>query len=180
MNQYSLSYNNAHQVVGLAVSDSSYVWHPASAGTVTYGAADNVNKYPTVGGATFTYDGNKNLTFDGTWTYTFNTENQLLSATSGGTTAFYVYDPAGRQAQKTVSGTVTRFIYNGLNLIATYDGSGNLINRYVHGPGADEPAIQVTTGGVVSYFHYDFQGSVVATSNSSGAVMNKYTYGPFG
>lgn len=179
-NQYTFAYNNAHQITGFSVTDSSYLWSPSSAGTVSYGAADSVNKYPTVGGVSFTYDGNKNLTYDGTWTYTYNTENQLLSAVSGGNTNSYVYDPTGRQAQKTVSGTATRFIYDGLNLIATYDGSGNLINRYIHGPGADEPAIQVTAGGTVSYFHRDFQGSIVALSNSSGAVTNKYTYGPFG
>lgn len=179
-NSYSLTRNNVGQILGLGVSDSSFVWHPAGTGTTSYGAADNVNKYPTVGGATLTYDGNKNLTFDGTWTYSFDTENHLLSATSGGVTASYVYDPYQRQAQKTVSGTATRFIYDGLRLIATYDGSGTLLNRYVHGPGVDEPAIQVTSGGVQSFFHRDFQGSVVATTNSSGAVTNKYTYSPFG
>jgi RHS repeat-associated protein len=179
-NSYSLTRNNVSQIIGLGVSDNSFVWHPAGTGTTSYGAADNVNKYPTVGGATLTYDGNKNLTFDGTWTYSFDTENHLLSATSGGVTASYVYDPYQRQAQKTVSGTVTRFIYDGLRLIATYDGSGTLLNRYIHGPGVDEPAIQVTSGGVQSFFHQDFQGSVVATTSSSGAVTNKYAYSPFG
>ena len=33
---------------------------------------------------------------------------------------------------------------------------------------------------MLSFFHQDFQGSVVATTNSSGAVTNKYTYSPFG
>jgi RHS repeat-associated protein len=179
-NSYSLTRNNVGQILGFGVSDSSFVWHPAGTGTTSYGTADNVNKYPTVGGATLTYDGNKNLTFDGTWTYSYDTENHLLSATSGGVTANYVYDPNGRQAQKTVSGTATRFIYDGLRLIATYDGSGTLLNRYVHGPGVDEPAIQVTSGGVQSFFHRDFQGSVVSTTNSSGAVTNKYAYSPFG
>ena len=57
-NAYSLSYNNVHQIVGNGVSNNSFVWHPAVISTVSSGAADNVNKYPSVGGASFTYDGN--------------------------------------------------------------------------------------------------------------------------
>ena len=179
-NSYSFSFNNVHQLLGVGMSDNTFVWHPSAAGTVSYGTADNVNKYPTVGAASLTYDGNKNLTSDGTWTYSYDTENHLLTAAAGAVSASYVYEPSGRQAQKTVGANKTRFIYDGLDLIATYDGAGVLQNRYVHGPGMDEPAIQVTAGGVLSFFHSDFQGSIVALTNNSGAVTNKYTYSPFG
>jgi RHS repeat-associated protein len=179
-NGYSFSLNNVHQLVGVGMSDNTFVWHPSAAGTVSYGTADNVNKYPTVGAASLTYDGNKNLTSDGTWTYSYDTENHLLTAAAGAVSASYVYDPSGRQAQKTVGAVKTRFIYDGLDLIATYDAAGVLQNRYVHGPGMDEPAIQVTAAGVLSFFHRDFQGSIVAMTNNSGTVTNKYTYSPFG
>ncbi|MBP9811354.1 hypothetical protein KBF38_23810 [bacterium] len=179
-NGYSFSFNNVHQLVGVGMSDNTFVWHPSAAGTVSYGTADNVNKYPTVGAASLTYDGNKNLTSDGTWTYAYDTENHLLTAAAGAISASYVYDPSGRQAQKTVGAVKTRFIYDGVDLIATYDAAGVLQNRYVHGPGLDEPAIQVTAAGVLSFFHRDFQGSIVALTNNSGAVTNKYTYSPFG
>ena len=169
-----------HQLVGVGMSDNTFVWHPSAAGTVSYGTGDNVNKYPTVGAASLTYDGNKNLTSDGTWTYSYDTENHLLTATAGAVSASYVYEPSGRQAQKTVGANKTRFIYDGLDLIATYDGAGVLQNRYVHGPGMDEPAIQVTAAGVLSFFHRDFQNSIVALTDNSGAVTNKYTYSPFG
>jgi len=179
-NGYSCSFNNVHQLVGVGMSDNTFVWHPSAGGTVSYGTADNVNKYPTVGAASLTYDGNKNLTSDGTWTYSYDTENHLLTAAAGAVSASYVYDPSGRQAQKTVGAVKTRFIYDGVDLIATYDAAGVLQNRYVHGPGMDEPAIQVTAAGVLSFFHRDFQGSIVALTNNSGAVTNKYTYSPFG
>lgn len=179
-NSYSFSFNNVHQLLGVGMSDNTFVWHPSAAGTVSYGTADNVNKYPTVGAASFTYDGNKNLTSDGTWTYSYDTENHLLTAVAGAVSASYVYDPSGRQAQKTVGAVKTRFIYDGVDLIATYDAAGVLQNRYVYGPGMDEPAIQVTAGGVLSFFHRDFQGSIVALTNNSGVVTNKYTYSPFG
>jgi len=179
-NGYSFSFNNVHQLVGVGMSDNTFVWHPSAAGTVSYGTADNVNKYPTMGAASLTYDGNKNLSSDGTWTFAYDTENHLLTAAAGAVSASYVYDPSGRQAQKTVGAVKTRFIYDGVDLIATYDSAGVLQNRYVHGPGTDEPAVQVTSAGVLSFFHRDFQGSIVALTNNSGAVTNKYTYSPFG
>lgn len=54
------------------------------------------------------------------------------------------YDPVSR-IQQTVAGpsggqTTTQFLYDGDNLVAEYDGtSGNLLRRYVHGLGTDEP-----------------------------------------
>lgn len=179
-NDYSFGYNNAHQLNAATVSDLSYVWRPSAAGTISYGAADNVNKYPNVGGATLTYDGNKNLTFDGSWTYGYDAESRLVSASKAGTAASYSYDANGRQALKIVNGVTTRFIYDGLRLIATYDGSGNLINRFVFNSGADEIFAQVSAAGVVSFLHQDQSGSVIATTDSSGAVVGKYKYSPYG
>jgi RHS repeat-associated protein len=177
---FSYGYDNVHELTSSNASDNSYTWHPASAGTVSYGSADSVNKYPSVGGVGCSYDGNKNLAGDGTWSYTYDTDNHLLSATTTGTTANYVYDPMHRQAQKTVGPALTRFIYDGNNRIADYDGSsGTLLNRYVN-VGIDEPIIQIAAGGTVSFFHQDRQNSVISHTNSSGAIVNKYSYSPFG
>jgi hypothetical protein len=59
-----------------------------------------------------------------------------------------------------------------------YDGAGNLLRRYVHGPGIDEPLVWYEGTGTTSqtWLYADHQGSVVATANSAGT----YTYGPFG
>lgn len=178
---FTLGYNNTHQISSNTVSDGSYMWHPAAAGSTSYGTADSVNKYPSVGGSSYSYDGNGNLTGDGTWSFGYDTENHLISASATGTTASYVYDPTHRQSQKTVGSVKTRMVYDGARLIATYDGtSGALQNRYVHGPGADEVLIQVTASGTVSFFHHDFQNSVIAISNNTGSVVNQYSYSSFG
>ncbi|MBP9091252.1 RHS repeat-associated core domain-containing protein, partial [bacterium] len=177
---FLMGYNNVAQQVSVGVSDPSYVWHPGAPGTVTYGTADAANKYPSVGGVSYSYDGNKNLTGDGTWTFAYDTENHLLSANKSGVSASYVYDPMHRQAQKTVGSAKTRFIYSGSRQIAEYDGvTGNLLNRYVFA-GSDQAIIQITSGGTVSFFHQDRQGSVIATTNSSGVVTNSNSYSPFG
>ena len=177
---FTYGYNKAHQLTSNNVSDSAYLWHPSAAGTSSYGVADNVNKYPTVGAATYSYDANKNLTGDGVWTFTYDTEKHLLTANKTGVSASYLYDPIQRQTQKTVGTTKTRFIYDGNQLIADYNGtSGALLNRYIN-VGVDEQVIQVTSAGVVSFFHQDKQNSVIATSGNTGAVTNKYKYSPYG
>jgi YD repeat-containing protein len=51
-----------------------------------------------------TYDGNGDLTFDGTFTYGYDPESRLISASGAGNTASYAYDAQGRRKSKTVNG----------------------------------------------------------------------------
>jgi RHS repeat-associated protein len=178
---FGYGFNKVHQETSRSVSDGSYMWHPSATATTTYAAANNVNEYPTVGGTAYTYDANANLKTDGTWTYTYDTENHLLSASKTGTSASYVYDPLHRQIQKTVGTTKSRYVYAGWQRIADYDGTaGTLQNRYIYGTGFDEPLVQVSSSGTLTYLHADRQGSIIATTNSSGAVVNELKYGPYG
>ena len=178
---FTYGFNNVHEPISVAQSDISYIWHAPSAASTAYAAADNVNKYPTVGGTGYGYDGNKNLTSDGVWTYVFDTENHLLSANKTGVSASFVYDPMQRQSQKTVGSVKNRYIYSEWQRIADYDGvADTLQNRYVYGTGIDEPLIQVSSAGVLTFLHADRTGSIVATSDNTGAVTNKNRYGTFG
>lgn len=173
--------NKVHQLTSQSVSDSLFVWHPAAVGSSSYGPANGVNQYPNIAGVAQSYNTNGCLTGDGTWTFGYDTENHLISATKTGVSASYVYDPLHRQAQKVVGSAKTRFIYSGWQRIADYDGvAGTLQNRYVYGPGLDDPMVQVSSAGVVTFFHQGRQGSVVAITNSSGVVSNRYAYSPFG
>ncbi len=178
---FTYGYNKVHQLTSQNVSDGLFLWHPAAASTVNYGVANTVNEYPTVGGGSYLYDGNANLKSDGTWTYTFDTENHLLTANKTGTSASYVYDPSHRQVQKTVGSTKTRYVYAGWKRIADYNGATNALqNRYVYGVGLDEPLVQVSSAGVLTYLHADRLGSIIATTSSTGTVTNKSKYSPFG
>ncbi|NJL70465.1 MAG: RHS repeat-associated core domain-containing protein [Candidatus Competibacteraceae bacterium] len=177
---FTYGFNNVHEPTSQTVSDSTYMWHPAAAGTVNYGTADSVNKYPTVGGVSYSYNGNKCLTGDGVWTFGYDTENHLLTASKTGTSASFVYDPMHRQSQKTVGSTKTRYVYSGWQRIADYNGSsGALQRRYVYGTDLDEPLI-IVTGTTPTFLHHDKMGSIVAVSNNSGAVANKNKFSPFG
>ena len=54
--------------------------------------ANALNQYTAVGAVTPSYDGNGNLTFDGTFTFGYDAENRLVSASGGGNTASYAFD----------------------------------------------------------------------------------------
>ena len=76
----------------------------------------------------------------------------------------------------------TQFLYDGDALIAEYDASGNLLRRYVHGPGLDEPLVWYEGAGLTDrrFIHADHQGSVVAISNASGVTTAINSYDEYG
>jgi len=177
-------FNKVHQITSDAFSDGAYTWHPAAASSVAYSAANNVNEYPQIGGVSYSYNTNACLTGDGVWTHGYDTENHLLSSSKTGTSLAFVYDPFHRQIQKAVTtGTTvkTRYVYSGWQKTVDYDGTaGTLLNRYVYGTSLDEPLIQISGAGILTFLHANHQGTIVATTNSAGAVTNKIVIGPFG
>lgn len=178
--EFTLGYDNINRITSQLVSDSQFMWHPATGGTVSYGSANNLNQYPTVGAASYTYNNNGCLTSNGIWTYGYSVEDNLTSATKTGLTASFSYDSRMRQVQKQVGSVKTIYYYSGLQRLADYDGSGTLQDRYVYGAGLDDVLIKVSSGGTKTYYHKNWQGSIVALTNSSGAVTNRYQYSPFG
>jgi len=174
-------FNDAHQLMSQFVSDDQFMWHPPASGSTGYGAANNMNQYPTVDSNTYTYNNNGCLTGDTVWTFGYDMLNRLTSASKSGVSASYLYDPLNRQSQKTVGSTKTHYIYSGAQRIAEYNGTtGSLITRFVFAKGLDEPVVEITSAGTKSYFHADRQGSVIAKTDNSGAVTSRNEFGPFG
>ena len=62
------------------------------------------------------YNTSGNLTGDGVWTYTYDLDNQLVSANKTGSSNSLAYDGAGRLRQTTLAGTVTDLAYDGVEL----------------------------------------------------------------
>lgn len=180
--RFEYSYNQAHEAVISSASSKQFVWTPSLDKSTNYGAVNNLNQYPTVDGESFSYNDNGCLTSDGEWTFSYDSENQLLSAAHGSDLAQFAHDPMNRQTQKDVNSAKTRFVYSGWQRLADYDGtSDSLQKRYVYGVGLDEPLFEVSPAGVITnYFHRDRLGSVIATSDTDGAVTNQYSYSPFG
>jgi RHS repeat-associated protein len=146
---------------------------PSALASVTYDAA---NQQTAFGGQTQTFDFNGNLTGDGTNTYTWNARNELASV-SGSTPASFVYDPLGRRQRKTINGTSTDFVYDGLNPVQ--EAVGATIVNLLTGLGIDEYLTRAT-GGTTEYLLTEALGSTVTLADGSGAVATEYSYEPFG
>jgi YD repeat-containing protein len=143
----------------------------------TYSADNQLTGFD---GTAYTYDNNGNMITktdaSGTTTYTYNSDNQLVRIDlSGGGFAEYVYDALGRRIEKNVNGTITRYVYDGEDILFEYDGLNTIIARYTHGPGVDEPLI-MERGGASYYYHADGLGSITEVTDASGAVVASYTY----
>jgi RHS repeat-associated protein len=147
---------------------------PAALASATY---DDANQIATWAGTSFTYDLNGNLASDGSKTYTWNTRNQLIGL-SGGVSASFQYDGFGRRRAKTISGSSTGFLYDGLNAVQELTGASPSAN-ILAGLGTDEWITRTDAAGT-RHFLGDVLGSTLALVDSAGAVQTEYTYQPFG
>ncbi|MBN9694430.1 MAG: hypothetical protein J0L85_01375 [Zoogloea sp.] len=178
---YGYTRNQVRDIVQNSWNNDLYQWAGAVNGTKAY-ASNGLNQYTTVGASTLSYDGNGNLAGDGYWSYGFDLNNRLKTATSPGYSATLTYDAEGRLRQTNLGGSITNLLYDGVALIGEYDASGNLLRRYVHGPGIDEPLVWYEGTGTTSknWLYADHQGSIVGQANSSGTSTAIYSYGPYG
>jgi RHS repeat-associated protein len=140
------------------------------------------------GGFTYQYDNNGNLTrktpkIPGPFnSYEYDAENKLVRAVINGTTANYKYDGLGRRVEKeviSVGTTVTRYVYDNEDILLELDGSNNIVARYMHGPGIDEPLI-MEKGGQSFFYHADGLGSITDVTNPVGGIEQRYAYSSFG
>jgi RHS repeat-associated protein len=148
---------------------------PQPVASATYDAA---NRQVTFGGLTLSYDLNGNLTGDGTTIYTWDARNQLVGITGASVTASFGYDPRGRRQGKTVNGTATQFLYDGLTPVQEQQGDSPAANLLT-GLGIDEYFTSTDATGA-SHFLTDALGSTIALADATGRVQTTYTYEPFG
>ena len=175
----TFGYTLASQLQTRNVNNPLYMAFPVTP-TRAY-VPDGLNRYASVAGTTYSYDGRGNLTSDGTRTFTYDIENHLLTESGGVAPLTLSYDPTGRLYQ-TVSGTTTtRFLYDGPRLTMELSSANAVLRRYVHGPGTDEPVVWYEGSGLGTrtWLHGDERGSIVATSDTTGAGT-VYPYGPYG
>ena len=173
---FTYGYTPASQIAQQNRDNDSYAWTAHFNVDRTY-AANGLNQYTSAGPASFAYDANGNLTSDGSTNYVFDVENRLVSA-SGAKNATLRYDPLGR-LYETIGVTTTRFLHDGDELVAEYDGSGTLLRRYAHGKNVDDPLVWYEGSNLVTprWLHTDHQGSVITVTDSGGAAavaINSY------
>jgi len=191
-NAHVYAYDNLYQLITVDYNDgnsTTYYYDSLgnrtrvdNGGTTSY-SRNSLNQYTSVGGTGYIYDDKGNLTDDGTYEYYYDCENRLIDVNENGSAvASYKYDYLGRRVRRIVDGNTTKYCYDGGQVIAEYDGSDNLLRKFIYGPGIDEPIcmIDVADNNAVYYYHFDGLGSVAALSDDGGQMTEKYEYDVFG
>jgi RHS repeat-associated protein len=138
----------------------------------TYNAGDEITN------AGFAYDANGNLTSDGSCTFLYDADNQLIGVQEGGVTlAAMTYDSAGRRTSVTTAAGTTYFHYLCGLLVAESNESGTIVATYAYAGGG---LVSMTRGGSTYYYQTNAHGDVVSLTDSTGAVVNSYSYDPWG
>ena len=175
----TLAYNPAGQIFSRAVSNSSYIYAPAT-GTTGY-TVNGLNRVTVAGGTSVTYDANGNVTGGLGATLGYDDQSNLGSA--AGTTT-WLHDPMARIYNQVVSGTTTRFAYDGMKLATEYSGSSGttIAARHIPGLWMDDIALSYSGSGTStpSWPLTDERGSVIALTDNTGAVTAINTYDEYG
>jgi RHS repeat-associated protein len=110
-------------------------------------------------------------------TYAWNARNQLAAVTATGLgSATFTYDGLGRRTTKTIGGTVTNFVYDGLTPVQQ---TGATTVTLLTGLGIDEFYTRTDTTGPRTLLT-DALGSTLALTDAAGTIQTQYTYDPFG
>ncbi|WP_417497519.1 RHS repeat-associated core domain-containing protein [Maricaulis sp.] len=158
---------------------------------------NTVNQYDTVSltgsaGASswsLSYDGSDNFSGDGTRFFNHDTRNRLTGIAEPGQTTTYQYDVIGRRIGKSLNSGAswTGYVHAGGMEISEVNAAGQVLVRYVPGPGIDQRETMIVTDPATGaalmrrYYHANRLGSVIALSNQqSGALTDQYVYTPYG
>ena len=119
--------------------------------------------------------------------YTYDHRNRLTGVeehSAGGlllSTTLYVYDARNRLIARVVNGQTLTTVYNGDETWADFDGSGNLVARYLNGRKIDSLEARWRPSDGLAWYLTDRLGTVRDMVNATGAIVLNHTeYGAFG
>ena len=113
--------------------------------------------------------------------YHYSSRGELLRVDlPGGKVIEYENDPLGRRIAKKVNGVVVeKYLWQGMTrLLAVYDGSDNLLMRFVYADGRMPVAME--REGATYYLAYDQVGSLKTVTDGSGNPVKVVEYDSFG
>jgi RHS repeat-associated protein len=150
---------------------------------------DDEDHLLTAGDAVYQYDADGYLTsrtvgieppYEVT-SYLYSSRGELLRVNlPSGSAIEYVHDPLGRRIAKKVDGVITeKYLWQGMTrLLAVYDGTGNLLMRFLYADGRMPVAME--RGGALYYLTYDQVGTLRVVADGSGSVVKQIEYDSFG
>ena len=134
--------------------------------------------------ASESYDSDGNITASGGKTFSYDTENHLMSMNSGAVTL--LYDGDGDRVTKTVSGVTTRYLVDDLNptgyaqVVEELANGGSVQRQYSYGLERISQNQIVSNTWTPRFYGYDGFGTVRQLTNSAGAITDTYDYDAFG
>ncbi|HEY9128492.1 MAG TPA: RHS repeat-associated core domain-containing protein [Sulfurovum sp.] len=120
------------------------------------------------------------VTPEGTTTYEYGTLGELREVVTPTKTITYEHNANNQRVAKKVNGTIVeKYLWKNLTtLLAVYDGSDNLVQRFEY---ADQRMpVAMTQNNQKYYLHYDQVGSLRAVSDSSSNIIKEITYDTYG
>jgi RHS repeat-associated protein len=143
------------------------------------------NRLTTFNGAAWTYDGQGNLTSDGTNTYVWDIRNRLIQIKQGATvTASFEYDALNRRTKKIIGANSTEYLHDGYTPVQ--EKRAGDITQLITGPGIDDYLSRITTTvgatptTTTRNYLTDFLGSTTALADDTGVIKTTYGYEPYG
>src|SRR5262249_8087855 len=112
--------------------------------------------------------------------YTYDAEGRLVRVETPEGTWTYEYDVFGNREATTHDGVRTEYLIDlaGLgDVVAEYDGAGNLRAHYAHGL---RLVGRTDDTGSTDFYQSDAVGNTTELTGPGGAVFNTYRYLPFG
>jgi RHS repeat-associated protein len=149
-----------------------------SSGSWGYNADDEVSSE--------TYDANGNTIAAGGNSYTYDSQNHMLSATGNGKVITMIYDAFGNRVAKTVNGVTTKYLVEddvnptGLPQVMEETVGGAVQRVYTYGLQRISENQIIENQWIPSFYVYDGAGSVRQLTNSAGAVTDEYEYDAYG
>ncbi len=171
-----------------------------NSGATTSYTTNTANQYTAISGQTApTFDANGNLLSGNGVTYTWDSENRLLSYTDTANRIDATYDAQHRRLAKKVTNLATQavisntqYVYDGWNVVEEYNLTSNTLAKTLiwgsdlsgslQGAGGVGGLLQISdlSAGVSSHFHYDGNGNVTELTDDSGLITATYRYDAFG
>lgn len=177
----SLDPNNKNGIVGYGLdpvgnrlTETSSL-SGVNSGSFTFNADDEL--------ASETYDLDGNVTASNGKTFSYDTENHLVSMNSGAVQI--VYDGQGNRVKKIVSGLTTQYLVDDLNptgyaqVVEELQG-GAVTRQYTYGLQLISQNQVISNSWTPSFYGYDGFGTVRQLTSSSGSITDTYDYDVFG
>jgi RHS repeat-associated protein len=177
---WAWGYNNYGQLgAGNTSNSSTPIQVKSLTAAAAIGSGGNHSLYANSVGLPFSVGQNTSGQLGNGTTTNASTDVQVsnLAGLHAPTSSTYTYDGDGLRAASTTAGGTQQY---------TWDEAGDLpvviadgANSYIYGPN-DLPIEQISTTGIVLYYHHDQLGATRLLTNSTGAIAATYTYNGYG